>query len=142
MNNSITGFVGLDVHAQSTAISFAKAGLAKPRFVGTIGVKQSELTKTLSQLGEPTPLHVVYEAGPCGHTLVRGELGICLYLALYDSAMTAKLWLAMLDGIKQQFALTSIDFRLMQKLAKTPKHAVDSFWENACQPDSGDSEQK
>jgi transposase len=71
MNNSITGFVGLDVHAKSTAISFAKAGRAKPRFVGTVGARHSELTKALNQLGEPTSLLVVYEAGPCGYTLAR-----------------------------------------------------------------------
>lgn len=56
MNKSITGFVGLDMHAKSKAISFAKAGRAKPRFVGTVGVKHSELTKALSQLGE---LHIL-----------------------------------------------------------------------------------
>ena len=47
--------------------------------------------------------------------------------ALYDSEMTAKLWLAMLDSIRQQSALSTIDFSLMQKLAKTPKNAVDSL---------------
>ena len=53
--------------------------------------------------------------------------------ALYDSQMTAKLWLAMLDNVRQQYVLPEIDFRLMQKLAKTPKHAVGSFWMAACQ---------
>ena len=53
--------------------------------------------------------------------------------ALYDSQMTAKLWLAMLDRVRQQYVLPEIDFRLMQKVAKTPKHAVDSFWMAACQ---------
>lgn len=53
--------------------------------------------------------------------------------ALYDSEMTAKLWLTMLDSIQQQYALSSIDFKLMQKLARTPKHAVDSFWQGAPQ---------
>lgn len=53
--------------------------------------------------------------------------------ALYDSQMTAKLWLAMLDSVRQQYVLSEIDFRLMQKVAKTPKHAVDSFWMAACQ---------
>lgn len=45
--------------------------------------------------------------------------------ALYDSEMTAKLWLAMLQDIQQQYALSGVDFGLMQKLAKTPKHAVE-----------------
>ena len=52
--------------------------------------------------------------------------------ALYDSEMAAKLWLAMLDNVQQQYVLSAIDFRLMQKLARTPKHAVDSFWQAAC----------
>jgi DNA polymerase-3 subunit epsilon len=53
--------------------------------------------------------------------------------ALYDSEMTAKLWLAMLERIRQQYVLSAIDFKLMQKLAKTPKHAVTNFWERAAQ---------
>jgi hypothetical protein len=56
MDKSITGFVGLDMHAKSTAISFAKAGRAKPRFVSAVGVKHLELTKALSLLGE---LHIL-----------------------------------------------------------------------------------
>lgn len=52
--------------------------------------------------------------------------------ALYDSEMTANLWLAMLENVRQQYVLSVIDFSLMQKLAKTPKHAVDSFWKAAC----------
>jgi DNA polymerase-3 subunit epsilon len=51
--------------------------------------------------------------------------------ALYDSEMTAKLRLGMLESIKQQYALSSIDFRHMQKLARTPRHSVDRFWESA-----------
>ncbi|MFT5335067.1 MAG: DNA polymerase-3 subunit epsilon, partial [Halioglobus sp.] len=51
--------------------------------------------------------------------------------ALYDSEMTAKLWLAMLDDIRARYALSEIDFKLMQRLAKTPKHAVDNFWRSA-----------
>lgn len=53
--------------------------------------------------------------------------------ALYDSEMTAKLWLAMLEYVRRQYLLSAIDFRLMQKLAKTPKHAVDNFWQAAGQ---------
>ena len=65
MNKSITGYVGLDVHATSIAISFAAAGRAKPRYVGTVGAKRPQLTKALAQLGKPASLVVVYEAGPC-----------------------------------------------------------------------------
>jgi DNA polymerase-3 subunit epsilon len=52
--------------------------------------------------------------------------------ALYDSEMTAKLWLAMLDYVRKRYFLSMIDFGLMQKLAKTPKHAVDGFWKASC----------
>jgi DNA polymerase-3 subunit epsilon len=52
--------------------------------------------------------------------------------ALYDSEMTAKLWLAMLNDVCERYVLPVIDFGLMQKLAKTPKHAVDSFWQASC----------
>ncbi|MFT4520439.1 MAG: DNA polymerase-3 subunit epsilon [Halioglobus sp.] len=51
--------------------------------------------------------------------------------ALYDSEMTAKLWLAMLDDVRRRYAFSEIDFKLMQRLAKTPKHAVDNFWKSA-----------
>jgi DNA polymerase-3 subunit epsilon len=47
--------------------------------------------------------------------------------ALYDSEMTTKLWLAMLDNISQQYDIESIPFTLTQKLTKTPKHDVRKF---------------
>jgi len=71
MDEIITGFVGLDAHAESTAIGFAEAGRAAPRFVGTVGAKLTELTKALGKLGEPQSLLIVYEAGPCGYVLAR-----------------------------------------------------------------------
>jgi DNA polymerase-3 subunit epsilon len=52
--------------------------------------------------------------------------------ALYDSEMTAKLWLAMLDDVRERYVLSMIEFGLMQKLAKTPKNAVDNFWKASC----------
>jgi len=70
MDEIITGFVGLDAHAESTAIGFA-AGRAAPRFVGTVGAKRAQLMKALGKLGEPGSLLVVYEAGPCGYGLAR-----------------------------------------------------------------------
>jgi len=51
--------------------------------------------------------------------------------ALYDSEMTAKLWLAMLGDIGQQYEASDIPFSLMQKLTRTPKHSVDSLFERA-----------
>jgi DNA polymerase-3 subunit epsilon len=53
--------------------------------------------------------------------------------ALYDSEMTAKLWLAMLNDVRRRYAISAIDFKQMQRVAKTPKHAVGKFWESACQ---------
>ncbi len=47
--------------------------------------------------------------------------------ALYDSEMTTKLWLAMLDNISEQVEIESIPFTLTQKLTKTPKHDVRKF---------------
>jgi transposase len=78
MDEIITGFVGLDAHAESTAIGFAEAGRAAPRFVGTVGPKVSELTKALGKLGAPGSLLIVYEAGPCGYGLAR-ELTVAGY---------------------------------------------------------------
>lgn len=71
MDEPITGFVGLDAHAQSTAIAFAEAGREAPRFIGTVGARVPELLKALSRLGAPGSLQVVYEAGPCGYRLAR-----------------------------------------------------------------------
>jgi transposase len=71
MDEIITGFVGLDVHAESIAIGLAEGGRGAARFVGTVGEKFPELAKALSKLGEPGSLLVVYEAGPCGFRLAR-----------------------------------------------------------------------
>ena len=71
MAELITGFVGLDAHAESTAIGFAEAGRTAPRFIGTVGATREELTKALGRLGEPGSLLIVYEAGPCGYGLAR-----------------------------------------------------------------------
>lgn len=71
MQDLITGFIGLDAHAESIAIAVAEVGREAPRFVGTVGVKLSELSKALSRLGEPHSLQVVYEAGPGGYALAR-----------------------------------------------------------------------
>jgi len=47
--------------------------------------------------------------------------------ALYDSEMTTKLWLAMLDNISEQYDIVSIPFTLTQKLTKIPKHDIHQF---------------
>ena len=71
MHETITGFVGLDAHAESTAIGFAEAGREAPHFVGTVGPKFAELSKAVAKLGDPGRLLIVYEAGPCGFALAR-----------------------------------------------------------------------
>lgn len=71
MSKSITTFVGLDVHKDSTAIGEAEAGREAPRFVGTVGPELSPLLKALKSLGKPDTMRVVYEAGPCGYGLAR-----------------------------------------------------------------------
>ncbi len=50
--------------------------------------------------------------------------------ALYDSEMTSKLWLAMLDDIEERYDLPNVPFALIQKLVKTPKKSVHKFLSN------------
>lgn len=45
--------------------------------------------------------------------------------ALYDSEMTVKVWLAMLDNLKQRYGLQNIPFELIQKVNKTPAKNID-----------------
>jgi len=52
--------------------------------------------------------------------------------ALYDSEMTTKIWMAMLDIITQQYELPVIAFNLMQTLIRTPRHAVHGLLVGAC----------
>jgi DNA polymerase-3 subunit epsilon len=50
--------------------------------------------------------------------------------ALYDSEMTTKLWISMLDELDEQYNLQSIPFTLIQQLTKIPKKSVHDFLEN------------
>jgi DNA polymerase-3 subunit epsilon len=47
--------------------------------------------------------------------------------ALYDSEMTAKLWMTMLEDISQIRTTKDVPFRFIQKLTKTPKNAVNKL---------------
>jgi DNA polymerase-3 subunit epsilon len=47
--------------------------------------------------------------------------------ALYDSEMTAKLWLAILNDIDARHTLPTISFEAIQKLTKTPKKKVEDY---------------
>ncbi len=49
--------------------------------------------------------------------------------ALFDSEMTAHLWLAMLENIEQNYSISSIPFSLIKRLTKTPKKSVQAFLE-------------
>src|SRR5437899_10029636 len=69
VSKTITSFVGLDVHKDSTAIGEAEAGRETPRFIGTVGPDLGQLLKALKSLGKPETMLVVYEAGPCGYGL-------------------------------------------------------------------------
>jgi DNA polymerase-3 subunit epsilon len=50
--------------------------------------------------------------------------------ALYDSEMTAKLWLAMLEDIQEKANIDEVPFSLIQKLTKTTKAKVDTLLAN------------
>ncbi|NQY48617.1 MAG: 3'-5' exonuclease [Colwellia sp.] len=50
--------------------------------------------------------------------------------ALYDSEMTAKLWLAMLEDIQEKAAIDDVPFSLVQKLTKITKANVGNFLAN------------
>ncbi|HEV2172227.1 MAG TPA: hypothetical protein VGR71_01615 [Nitrospira sp.] len=72
MQETITSYVGLDIHKDSIAIAIAQVGRAAPRFVGTINPLPSELCKALRrQRCSPETTLLVYEAGPCGYGWVR-----------------------------------------------------------------------
>ena len=71
MKEPITSFVGLDVHIDSIAVGVAPLGRQEPHFVGTVAPQWGTLSKALGRLGKPEALQIVYEAGPCGYTLVR-----------------------------------------------------------------------
>ncbi|MFQ3236675.1 MAG: DNA polymerase-3 subunit epsilon [Paraglaciecola sp.] len=47
--------------------------------------------------------------------------------ALFDSEMTAKLWMAMVNDISQLITREDVPFTLIQKLTKTPKSGVNKY---------------
>lgn len=55
------------------------------------------------------------------------ESGGGYHRALYDSEMTAKLWLSLLGEISHRYDITDVPFELVQKLQKVPKKSVDKF---------------
>ncbi|MBV1909528.1 MAG: 3'-5' exonuclease [Kangiellaceae bacterium] len=49
--------------------------------------------------------------------------------ALYDSEMTAKLWVKMLDDIRNDFQVRDLTFKLVKRVTKTAKKSIPSFFE-------------
>jgi len=47
--------------------------------------------------------------------------------ALYDSEMTAMLWLSLLRDIQESYGLADLPFSVVRKLCKTPKKSVSQF---------------
>jgi transposase len=72
MNETITSYVGLDIHKGTIAIAIAETGRSAPRFAGPINPLPSELCKTLRhQRRRSEDTLLAYEAGPCGYGWVR-----------------------------------------------------------------------
>ena len=73
MNQSITRYIGMDVHKDSIAVaSVAKDHGAEVIYLGTIGTRQADIDQLVRKL-QSTAKHLVFvdEAGPCGYWLSR-----------------------------------------------------------------------
>jgi transposase len=71
MQDTITSFVGLDIHKDSIAVAVAEAGRSAPRFIGTVMPTARALCSALKRCGQPRHSLIVYEAGPCGYGWAR-----------------------------------------------------------------------
>jgi transposase len=71
MKETITSFIGLDIHKDSVAIAVADAGRSAPRFIGTSSASPAVVCKALRRITKAEHALVVYEAGSCGYGWVR-----------------------------------------------------------------------
>jgi transposase len=71
MKETITSYIGLDIHKDSIAIAIAEAGRSAPRFIGTTPAELAVLCKALTRCAQRERTLVVYEAGPCGYGWAR-----------------------------------------------------------------------
>ena len=71
MKETITSYIGLDIHKESVAIAVAQAGRTAPRFVGTTPSDLASVCKALTRCTKGSSTLVVYEAGPCGYGWAR-----------------------------------------------------------------------
>ncbi len=65
-------YVGLDVHAETIAVSVADAGGGEPRYYGEIANRPGAVAGLVKKFSEPGQrLSFCHEAGPCGYGLYR-----------------------------------------------------------------------
>lgn len=65
-----TTYIGLDVHQASVTAAVWHGGAAAPE-VGPAPVEVPKLVRWIQRVAEAGPVHVAYEAGPCGYPLQR-----------------------------------------------------------------------
>jgi transposase len=65
-----TTFIGLDVHQRSVMAAVWARDAAAPE-VGPAPVELPKLVRWVQRIAGDGPVHVAYEAGPCGYPLVR-----------------------------------------------------------------------
>lgn len=69
--NSVTKFVGLDVHKETIAVAVAKMDRRDPESLGEVPNNLQAIGKLVRKLGPAEQLFFCYEAGPCGYAIHR-----------------------------------------------------------------------